>query len=220
MRKCIFCQAEFVPKSPKRLFCCTAHRDFYNKGKDWSSYYKNLLLHSKSDRGELDAAFLVEMHENQGGRCALSGVELTKITGQKSVPTNASLDRIRPGEPYTRDNVRLLCTFVNSFRGNLSDEALVWWCGEIVKQGTSMAERNRDYKKEYNDYHATPAQKKRRAARNSARDIMEKKGKVKKGDGKDVDHINRNPNGNLGNSPSNLRVVRKSINRSRNSHKK
>jgi len=83
-----------------------------------------------------------------------------------------------------------------------------------------MAERKRDYAKEYKDYHAKDTQKKRRAARNAARDIMEKKGKVTKGDGNDVDHINRNPRGNLGNSPSNLRVVRKSVNRARNSHKK
>jgi len=136
MTECLFCQTEFVPKSPKHLFCCTSHRDLYNKGKDWESYYKQLITHSKSDRKKLSVDFLLSLHEKQGGRCALSGVELTRITGQKSVPTNASIDRIIPGKPYTKTNVRLLCTFVNSFRGNLSDEALVWWCGEIVKQGS------------------------------------------------------------------------------------
>ena len=45
----------------------------------------------------------------------------------------------------------------------------------------------RNYKLEYN-YHSKPEQKKRRANRNAARDIMEKKGLVKKkGDKKDVD---------------------------------
>ena len=46
----------------------------------------------------------------------------------------------------------------------------------------------RDYKKEYRDYGGTEEQKKKRAARNKARRKAEEEGKVKKGDGKDVDH--------------------------------
>ena len=46
----------------------------------------------------------------------------------------------------------------------------------------------RNYRKEYDNYHSKPKQKKRRAQRNAARDMMEKAGKVKKGDGKDVAH--------------------------------
>ena len=71
----------------------------------------------------------------------------------------------------------------------------------------------RDYKKEYEAYHALTKQKKRRAARNAARRKMEAAGKVRKGDGKDVDHKDRNPHNN---SSSNLRVQSKSENRSRN----
>ena len=40
----------------------------------------------------------------------------------------------------------------------------------------------RNYKKEYENYHSSPKQKKNRAARNAARAAMLKKGKVKKGD--------------------------------------
>lgn len=46
----------------------------------------------------------------------------------------------------------------------------------------------RDYKAEYNNYHAAPAAKKDRAQRNKARTIMVKERAVHKGDGKDVDH--------------------------------
>ena len=42
----------------------------------------------------------------------------------------------------------------------------------------------RNYRKEYDNYHSKPKQKKNRAKRNAARDIMEKAGKVSKGDGK------------------------------------
>lgn len=71
----------------------------------------------------------------------------------------------------------------------------------------------RDYKKEYANYHASPEQKKKRAARNAARREMEKEGRVTKGDGKDVDHATPLAKGG-NNSKSNLRVRSKSANRS------
>ena len=46
----------------------------------------------------------------------------------------------------------------------------------------------RPYKKEYEQYDGTPEVKKKRAARNKARRMMEAEGLVRKGDGKDVDH--------------------------------
>lgn len=69
----------------------------------------------------------------------------------------------------------------------------------------------RDYKKEYREYQGTPEQIKRRAGRNKARRLMIKAKRVKKGDGKDVDHRNKNT---LDNRPSNLRIMSKSKNRS------
>ena len=73
--------------------------------------------------------------------------------------------------------------------------------------------RKRNYRKEYDAYHAKPDQKKRRAGRNKARSLMEKAGKVRKGDGKDVDHKDMNPRNN---GKKNLRVQDKSTNRARN----
>lgn len=71
----------------------------------------------------------------------------------------------------------------------------------------------RDYDKEYKNYHASEEQKEKRAARNAARRIMEKEGKVRKGDGKDVDHKTPIAKGG-GNDRDNLRVKSKSENRS------
>jgi len=69
----------------------------------------------------------------------------------------------------------------------------------------------RNYKKEYENYHSSPKQKKNRAARNAARAAMLKKGKVKKGDRNDVTHRNGNPRDN---SEKNLGVLKASKNRS------
>lgn len=69
----------------------------------------------------------------------------------------------------------------------------------------------RDYKQEYANYQGKADQKKKRASRGRARYSLMKKGRVRLGDGKDVDHKNTNANDN---SPSNLRVQSKSTNRS------
>ena len=78
-----------------------------------------------------------------------------------------------------------------------------------------MATRN--YKREYKTYHKKPKQKKRRAQRNAARRKMTKAGKVRKGDGKDVHHKNRNTKDNR---RKNLKVTSKRKNRSFSRKKK
>lgn len=72
----------------------------------------------------------------------------------------------------------------------------------------------RNYRKEYDNYHSSPLQKKRRAGRNTARGRVKRKMGSAAVAGKDVDHKDRNPNNN---SPKNLRVQSKKRNRSRNS---
>ena len=71
--------------------------------------------------------------------------------------------------------------------------------------------QKRNYDKEYKNYQGKPSQVEKRASRNSARAALVKAGKVRKGDGKDVDHKNGNPKDN---SKKNLRVTSKSNNRS------
>lgn len=79
----------------------------------------------------------------------------------------------------------------------------------------------RNYAREYAEYQGTPDQIKKRAERNKARRMLEKEGKVHKGDGKDVDH--KKPIAYGGKTvASNLRAVSVHTNRSyaRNSNHK
>lgn len=78
--------------------------------------------------------------------------------------------------------------------------------GEYKKGATADSIRQRKY-------NSSPEQKKNRASRNAARRAAEKAGKVRKGDGKDVDHKNMNPRDN---SKGNLKVMDKSKNRAKN----
>ena len=72
--------------------------------------------------------------------------------------------------------------------------------------------KKRNYKKEYAKYHGTAAYRKRRSLRVLARRKLEKDGRVRKGDGKDVDHKRALSKGGT-NSLRNLRVVSRHMNR-------
>jgi len=80
--------------------------------------------------------------------------------------------------------------------------------GQYKKGATADSIRQRKY-------NSSETQKTRRAERNSARALMEKKGKVSKGDGNDIDHVNHNTKDK---SSKNLKVVSKSKNRAMNQH--
>lgn len=68
----------------------------------------------------------------------------------------------------------------------------------------------RNYKNEYRRYHSSAAARAERSSRNKARRSMMKAGQVKKRDGKDVHHKDKNP---LNNAKRNLSVMRRAANR-------
>lgn len=82
--------------------------------------------------------------------------------------------------------------------------------GQFKKNATADSIRQRKY-------NSSEEQKTRRAQRNASRAKMEKAGKVRKGDGKDVDHRNHNTSDK---SAKNLSVMPKGKNRAMNQHDK
>ncbi len=82
--------------------------------------------------------------------------------------------------------------------------------GQFKKNASADSIRQRKF-------NSKPAQKKRRAQRNAARAKLEKQGRVRKGDGKDVDHKNHNTKDM---SEKNLSVMSRSRNRAMNQHDK
>ena len=70
----------------------------------------------------------------------------------------------------------------------------------------------RDYEREYKRFQSSKKAKRDRAARNKARRQAIREGRVHRGDDKEVDHRDSNPQHN---SSSNLRVVSRKFNRSR-----
>ena len=74
-----------------------------------------------------------------------------------------------------------------------------------------MTNGKRDYKKEVAKYTSKPSVVKKRTEQNAARAVMEKAGKVHKGDGKAVDHIKPLSKGGTSDR-GNLRVVPERVN--------
>lgn len=85
----------------------------------------------------------------------------------------------------------------------------------MAKKGQFDPNASADSKRQ-RKYNGSSEQKKRRAQRNAARRALEREGKVRKGDGKDVDHKSHSARGKLNNSRSNLRVMDRSKNRAKN----
>lgn len=75
-----------------------------------------------------------------------------------------------------------------------------------------MVRTDRNYRKE-NEWQSSPEQVDRRVARNRARRKAIREGRVKKGDGKELDHVGYHRTGSLDNVPT--RVVSRSANRKR-----
>jgi hypothetical protein len=72
--------------------------------------------------------------------------------------------------------------------------------------------KKRNYKDEYEKFQASEKSKSDRAKRNTNRRRALKEGKVHKGDDKEVDHVDGNPQNN---SKDNLRVINRSKNRAK-----
>ena len=131
MKECPLCAKEFKPKSPHHFFCSVKCCGAYNVGKTWDSYFRKLIQKSPNRKG-LTVEVLKDMLEDQEGLCALSGIPLTKIMGTGNISTNASIDRINAGGPYTKKNIRLVCHYLNSFRGQVSDGEFLFFCRRVT----------------------------------------------------------------------------------------
>ena len=79
---------------------------------------------------ELDLAFMSELYERQGRKCAYSGRVLQRITGHPDV---LSIDRVDNSCGYTKANVVLVSAQVNSAKSALSMTEFVRLAREVTE---------------------------------------------------------------------------------------
>lgn len=152
-KSCPVCGAEFIPKSGSHKFCSapckgkwkyisgsmTTESQYALISGNWSRYVARLLYYGGRKRDKLTREAILRVLEKQDYKCALTGVPLTCTLklGQVS-RTNASIDRIVAGGPYTEENIQIVCRAVNSWRGNLPVGEFVEWCARVAEHNKAM----------------------------------------------------------------------------------
>lgn len=146
-KTCPVCAREFTPRSGAHRFCSTPCRgkwkyitgsggteqQYKTISGDWRRYLRRLLLVNGKRREFLSVEALMCVYERQHGLCALTGVALTcELVRGVRVPTNASVDRIVAGGPYVEDNVQLVCSVINKWRGDTSVNEFIGWCRRVA----------------------------------------------------------------------------------------
>lgn len=69
----------------------------------------------------------------QGGKCALTGWDMTMELGRGSVPTNCSIDRVYSDRGYEVGNVQLVCRAANVAKSDLTQADFVAMCRSVVE---------------------------------------------------------------------------------------
>jgi len=152
-RDCVVCSETFEPKSARHKFCSatckgkwkyasntvTTESQYELISGNWTRYTSRLLYCAGRKRDGLSRADILEKLEEQDYKCALSGLPLTcELRVGVKCHTNASIDRIEAGGPYTKDNIQMVCTSLNKWRSDTSITEFVDMCRAVVSHFDSI----------------------------------------------------------------------------------
>ncbi len=89
--------------------------------------------------GDITSEYVMGLWISQKGLCSLSGIPMTwgsngNIT---TPPTSFSIDRVDQTIGYFVGNVRLVCHAVNSFRGSMTDQEMLYFAKNLVNNMTA-----------------------------------------------------------------------------------
>lgn len=139
---CAECGQAFKSNASKAKYCSlrcsqrTIQRNYAARRATLSGHL--VKLRARPGRTALSQAYLLGLYNRQDGRCALSGVTLTWITGRGHTLTNISIDRIDPKGEYVPGNVQLVCWVINVMRRDLDPDEFVDWCTKVVEANTPV----------------------------------------------------------------------------------
>lgn len=147
-KTCPVCNTEFSPNSGAHKFCSakckgkwkyitgvmTTESQYKLISGNWRRYASRLMYYGGRKRDKLSVEIVLAQLEKQNYLCALSGVPLTCQLERGVVsPTNASVDRVVAGGPYTADNIQIVCRALNNWRSDTSVPDFVEWCRKVVE---------------------------------------------------------------------------------------
>jgi hypothetical protein len=125
-----------VPSNTR--YCGSNSKNWKGCGQISSRYFSQIRNNAKTRNLEFDITLeeLWEKFQEQGGRCAISGVGLTLTGNSRSHRTNredtASVDRIDSLKGYTKDNIQWVHKDINLMRNKLGMAEFIEWCNKIA----------------------------------------------------------------------------------------
>lgn len=168
--RCEMCGVEFergiadhrsrVKRGSKVFFCglkCSGRYKVRNCFKDRSSWkktgkkidelspFRSAIKKCKSRKKwitEIDAEYIKEIWDRQGGKCALSGIDMLNLPEKLSStflngprhPFKPSLDRIDSSKGYVKGNVQWVCTIVNLAKADFAQNDFLRMCVETARR--------------------------------------------------------------------------------------
>lgn len=144
-KHCQVCNTLFIARSGVHKYCSdsckgkakylfgqeTTETQYKKISGNWSRYFSRLM---RKWRGNLTVQNLLDQLEKQKGLCALSGIPLTcQLEAGKRFKTNASIDRLIAGEDYSPENIQLVCSALNSWRGDTDLQEFIWFCNKVTE---------------------------------------------------------------------------------------
>jgi len=108
--------------------------DYMIRQSDPINYFNSMLRNGRRSRAEISAKDLLALWKMQNGRCAITGLPMSMISGAGKRYNNVSIDRINAKLPYEHGNIWLVLSAVNAMKGSLSMTELVAFCRLISER--------------------------------------------------------------------------------------
>ena len=107
-----------------------------NRAKQYTCENQSMrLLHScKNNAKKQNIEFALKVEDIVIPKtCMYLGIELTNISGEGRVQSNASIDRIDSSKGYLKDNIQVISDLANKMKQNATPEQLVTFAKNILK---------------------------------------------------------------------------------------
>lgn len=143
-RKCEKCGIDYIAKVKKQQYCSTRCASLVigkrsrRRNNDLRSHLKRLLIYK--GRKHLSLQSLIDLHESQQGKCALTGLAMTWETDSGRVATNVSIDRISSYAGYVEGNVQLVCRIANIMKNALPQSEFIELCRKIIETSDAKSD--------------------------------------------------------------------------------
>ena len=136
-RNCLSYECKVCSKKNKKIDYIRTAELKRNRRRNPNIFLNDIIQHAKNRKRaelgfDLDIEYCIELLNNQNHKCAISGVDMTTITGEGQINTNISIDRIDSSVGYIKGNIQFVCRIINIMKTNLSSSDFLEWCNIIV----------------------------------------------------------------------------------------